>query len=866
MGRRPSKRKKQRLTVIASALVILAVPIVLAGLIGLESTDPRSKAGLGFQTDLKCVLYFPYVDPNSLEVGKRATVEILADVRDQDAIENYGEEWITNISIFATESKEYGTDDFREVYSRNFDQKIKVSQASEQFLYQPQNVGTYSLTGEVTTINSNGIQGTHLCLLDRSYNQNILDAASTSGFDNTAILAQVVEENSAPKFTTELPSQDKNILKVGDSYEHTLKANDSDNDIQFDAAFTPDANWLKISDTQSTPNDVEVKFAGTADTPGSYLASVLIWDGWNGHTSSQSWVINVDQKENDIPKITFIKPSGNVTVNPGEEVEIEWKVEDLNHISNFKLYLAKNPSDEGTWKPLDENLDFNTTRYILNTTGLSAGDYYAVVKATDNQSPPATGTGSSEKITVSGKVNEENPDDGPQKPGAGVVSISPADKSTVNTTQPLIKATLIASEGHSVIENSIKFFLNNEDLSSKIEIQPHSESQVTISYKPEAELQDLSENKVKVLFEDSDNNKGEREWIFKVEIQPDQEEKVWNIFGYEITAKRGIIAILVLIGIILLAGGIPWLIYILVRGPKDRGEDYNYYPSYSPPTTPTSSGNSFTSSYDDYYGDSSGSSSSSESNSSSAATYDTSSTPATNVPNTSYSPSQSYTDTSIGSTYDGADDSQTSDYNGNNDTTGSSYSNSQISTDGTDNTDSGYTDSYSAQPAQSTTSPASSFSDSTSQTAADTGSSTTTVDTSTPEVSQEDFNSTTSAAKATDSMVSQQATETTTLDTSASNTQQTPPPQNNSYNSVPSVNQSPPTKNGEVTAAQFPSGVNTQDDSQQPSDAQVESIKKLAEQLKQETSESSSDNTFDNQDQSDSRPYSAPPPTVLSND
>ncbi|MBD3329113.1 hypothetical protein GF357_01310 [Candidatus Dojkabacteria bacterium] len=817
MGRRPPKRKKQRFTVIASALVILAVPLVLAGLVGLESADTRSSAGVGFETDLKCKIYFPYVDPNSLEVGKRATVEILADVRDNDASENFGDEWIKKISITAIESKEFGTDEFREVYNREFDTSNKISQASEQFLYQPQNIGGYSLSGEITTVNEQGIEGTHLCLLDRSYNQNILDAASTSNFGQRATLAQVVEENTAPQFTTELPAQNKNIIKVGDSYEHTLKAKDSDNDIQFDAAFTPDANWLKISNTQPTPNDVEIKFNGTADTPGSYLASVLIWDGWNGHTSSQSWVINVDQKENDIPKVTFTKPVKGTTVNQGEEIEISWQVEDLNHINKFQLYVAKNPSDESTWKPLNENLGFNTTNYILNTSALSAGDYYAIVKATDNQSPPATGTGSSEKFTVAGTTGSDDtpgPDDGPQKPGAGIVSISPADKSTVNTTQPLIKATLIASEGQSVVENSIKFYLNNEDLSSKIEIEPHSEAQVTISYKPEAELPDLSENKVKVTFEDSADNLGEREWTFKIELQPETNGKIWNIFGYEITAQRGIIAIIILIGLILLAIGIPWLIYILVRGPKDRGDDYSYYPNYTPPSTPTGVDTPFTSSSNDYY----------ESDS-------TNSTPQTTSP--TYNPSQSSSATN-GTSYD----------------TSSSYT-------------------------SSTPTPAYDSNDSVSQQS--TGASEGYTDTYNPQNSSPDYSSTPSAST---NEYDESSTYTDNQQTSTSEDFQQSTDNVPSYTSAPDVEESTPEvsygsnsdPNSQSASPSQPTTPPQNDNlNDQPSDEQVESIKKLAEQLKKEysddTSAESASGSAEGQDDSDSSgPYTAPPPTVLSND
>jgi len=585
-------KSKQKLVVMASILVVLTIPLVLWGIFSLESADIRSKAEQElFKSDLKCKISFPYIDPSSVMLGKNATVQVSGDVSDIETGETEVSESVQEITIYALESAPVGADIERQIFSKSYKVEDKVEVVSEQFLYKPENLGEYTISGLLKTVDQNGVEGSHLCLLERkplSYPSTELGEVSRPG------IAQVVANNVPPEFTTALPATALNDIKVGDLYNHTVGAKDIDNEIQYDAAFTPGASWLKMTSNKPDKNTVEIKFSGTAETAGSYLASILIWDGWNGHTLSQSWIINVNPKENDIPKVTVLKPVKGTKVKQGEEVTIEWKAEDLNHIETYDVFLSKTPGDKGTWIKLQQ-LGYNYTSLVYNTASLSTGTYTAIVQATDNQSPAAVGVGMSEVFEVGSVTSIDpttTPDDGPQISKARIINIYPGEMAVVNTLKPTVKATLVPAEKAQVMKNSIKMTLNDGDVTSKLTTKKvGTTSQLEINYTPDKNLEKDRKNKVVVSFQDSANNKVSREWVFTVEQKTD-DTSIIKIFGKEYTKKSLLTAVLILIGIIILAILIPWLIYVAMKGgDKDSYSSYaSYTPvkSYSSPTSDTS--------------------------------------------------------------------------------------------------------------------------------------------------------------------------------------------------------------------------------------------------------------------------------------
>lgn len=556
MRKSPQRKQNIRLTLIASLLVVLTVPLVTLGILDIQTFDDRSRAAQELQNSLKCTIRFLYVDPRSLDSQKSVSVEIMA---------NTPEESIQSIDILATNSDSSTDSVFKKEYSDNEEQVV------ETFVYKPKQLGQYYLSGTLTTKKASGSTGNYLCLLD------------TGG--TGAAKGEVISSNSAPEFTTSIPTSVTNTLKVGDTYSYTIKAKDTDsiNGFGYAYSFTPNATWLKASiDKKTVGNGTElsVKLSGITDYPASYLVNLIVWDGYNDHTRAQTWIINVDPKNNDIPRVTVSKPVAGTKIKQGDKMEIEWSVTDQNHIQQFKVFVASNPGNQATWIPINTDLDYDYNKRILDTSNLRPGNYTAIVQATDDQSPSATGTGLSSVFTV-GSITEipKGSDDGPQNREAQIINISPDENSNLKNVRPLIKASVIAGEDAKVKTDSIKMIFDGTDISDKLQVIKISESEYALTYSPSADLP-AGQHKVEVSFEDDKGTKINRSWTFTIE-QTEIEDEYITIFGQKIAKRTVIIGGLVILGVLLLAILVPWLVYALVR---KKGDDYNSYPIYEKDT------------------------------------------------------------------------------------------------------------------------------------------------------------------------------------------------------------------------------------------------------------------------------------------
>jgi len=556
MSRKPKALKKSRLQtrlqIIASLFVILAVPAVVLGIMDIQTYDTRSRAGTEQESLLKCRVKFLYVDPNSLQKDKTVTMDISASVP---------ESTITGVSLVSTIENEPDI----EIYSNTYTDGR--SEISEIFTYTPDALGQYSISGVLNTTDSAGVNRVYPCLLETEI----------------AYGAEIIEQNNHPEFISAIPEKSTNIIKVGDTYTHKIEAIDTDNYASFNYAysFSPSGNWLKAEiDKQQEGNGgkITVDLSGVADYPASYLINMLIWDGYNGHTKAQAWVINVDPAENDIPNVTFSKPAEGTKIRQGDDVEIAWSVEDQNHIVGFKLYISQNPTNQNSWILIDDKIDYDYGAFILNTANFPTGDYVAIIQATDNQNPPLTGTGVSNYFEIgSVTVIPDTPsDDGSQLRDAEVINISPDDGSMIENRRPIIKATVIAEKGAEVIRDSINFELDDVDLTGQLKISKINEGEYSLNYTSTEDL-DYGIHKVSVYFEDSKENKITKDWSFTI-LEPEDETEYVSIFGYKIPVRTAIIGGIVAFGLIVLAIVVPWLLYGLF---KKSDEEYNYdiYPT-----------------------------------------------------------------------------------------------------------------------------------------------------------------------------------------------------------------------------------------------------------------------------------------------
>ncbi|HVX92901.1 MAG TPA: hypothetical protein VHA74_02180 [Candidatus Dojkabacteria bacterium] len=528
---------------------MLSIPLGVYGLISLNNFDTSSNAGNQDQAVNSCFITFPYVNPQSVQVDKKVQVQISAYVPDEK---------IKEINIIDNA----GTPVFDKKYTQATNRVIDI------FIFSPKTIGAYNFMGTVTT-----------------------DKASRPCVVQSSTGVNVVATNTAPTFQT-LPNNaiPSNAIKVGDDYQYTLKVVDAESDtINYSFSFTPDTDWLKYTVLDDGgKGKLTLKFSGKPDRPASFLANIFVHDGYINHLVSQAWVISVDQDKNDIPKVTVIEPSTAQTVKRGDVLKISWSTQDLNKITKYDLFYATNPGNSSTWVPIAKGLSVKIGNYLFDTSKLALGKYTFIVQATDNFTPPATGTGVSPVVTIDTVGGTNNgPDDGPQLVDPQIINISPTNNSQIKNKRAAISATLIAGTDATIKKDTIKVALDDKDITETVSINPISDTEYTIVYNPTTDYS-LGVHKVSVTFEDSKSGKGSKEWNFELIADTTNNDNI-NIFGWSIP-KRTIYIVAGGIGLLVLAILIPWLLYLAWRGSRDQEEyDYTNIYNHTKPIEPTSS-------------------------------------------------------------------------------------------------------------------------------------------------------------------------------------------------------------------------------------------------------------------------------------
>lgn len=516
---------------------MISVPLAIYSIVNLPSFNTKEKAGdLTLDVDT-CQIRFPYINPGSIEVNKIVQVSVSADTP---------QEAITKVSVMDRS----GAVVFSKEYTDGRDRM------AESFTINPKEEGGFGLLGTLITD-----KGTRPCVIESKRQ------------------VMVVSANTAPEFKTQSTSaKPSNAIKVNDSYSYQLEATDLENDnINFAFSFTPNATWLKSTVIENgTGGKLSIKFSGAPDKPGSYLANIFIHDGYNAHLRAQTWVISVDQDKNDVPKVSVIKPATDVSINIGDKITVSWEGADLNRITKYELYIATNPGNENSWIAINKEISPKVGNYIVDTKSFKSGVYQFIVRAYDNYTPPASGTGFSAKVTIGDAkpVDPNKPDDGVVLQEAQIINLSPTNESSIKNKNAVISATLVPSKEATVKKESIVIKFDDKDITSKARISEGTDGTYSVAYTPETPHSE-GIHKVQVSFEDSKTAKATKDWTFTV-IPEDQNTDVIKIFGFEIP-KRLATIVAAGLAILLLALIVPWLLYLAWRGTKEENDYEDIY-------------------------------------------------------------------------------------------------------------------------------------------------------------------------------------------------------------------------------------------------------------------------------------------------
>ena len=494
MKKRNALKSDSKRFLLLSLFLVLCLPLIVWQVVN-ENFDLRNLAfnEVEVSEEHPCVISFPNVNPYTLEVGKTVRIQV------EGIATGSG---ITSVLITDSTGQKLFTKDY----------ESSENEIAETFEFTPTESKPYELIGTL----SEGSYST-ACVI-------------SSPYDVKGVRA--VTNNSAPEFTSSpidsTPSQD---IDTGISYEYTLTATDTEGDfINYVFSFTPNNKWLKYTVINDGSNgNLKIQFKGTTSEPASYLTNVFIHDGYSKHLRSQSWIISVNPEENDVPRVTVLSPWEALTLSQGDPLNIKWAATDRNAITHYELYLAQSLQDEESWYAVNKNIAYNLEEYTVDTTDISAGTYKAVIKATDNQTPPLIGRGISALIEILGE-EFDMPDDQVQIPEPQIINVSPTGEDNISNLLVTVRASLLASEGSNIVEDSIVVKIDGIDITTEIKFNKISESEFTVIYQTEKEYE-AGLHKVEILFTDDQGLEANKSWTFNITTEEKDPDKFY-FFGY----------------------------------------------------------------------------------------------------------------------------------------------------------------------------------------------------------------------------------------------------------------------------------------------------------------------------------------------
>lgn len=395
--------------------------------------------------------------------------------------------------------------------------------------------------------------------------------------------------NSPPNITSN-PYQDSEPsanININQNYSYNLAAQDPDEDT-IEIILVTKPNWATYNVNCQNQNCSSLVAAinGKPTQAGSYTFSFSLWDGIQSHYVTQTWIVNVNDPNNDTPRVTFSKPVANTSFKQGNKLTISWDIQDNNPVHTQKLYYTKNSDGRTNLKVIDDKLKYSVRTYIWNTKNVSPGKYYIVLTATDTYNPPATGRGISNQFTVevnpaledgkSGQKSDVSPVQSEKNPL--ILNEKPEDGSSITEFTPQISVTILSSKNAKLDKNKVKLFLDETDITKNADFTGHNKIEGNLVYFPEADLE-LGTHQVKVIVTDSKKRSAEKTWSFTItegaefeqieETETSADQQTVTILGFRIP-KSLLYPILIGLLILLSALLLPFLLYLSSRGNRPK--------------------------------------------------------------------------------------------------------------------------------------------------------------------------------------------------------------------------------------------------------------------------------------------------------
>jgi hypothetical protein len=493
------------------------------------------------------------------------------------------------------------------------------------------NEGTYNGEAIITDISGNK----YSCELVNNYGDNSITttpvtAAVTDFLDSIvqsvyAAASIVVGDNRAPTFSTNpyTQSQPGVSFVTNTSYSYVLTAQDQDGDpLSYTKVTAP--SWANVSVLQNTGGTLSLQITGVPTTGGSNLFSYTINDG-NGSFITQTWVVNVDFPDNDIPRVTIKQPTTGITRVQGQSFLLEWDAQDRNQIVKFELFYTRQLG--GTLTTFNNNIGFRVRSMTVGTGNIPPGDYYFVLKAHDNRNPAGIGQAVTQLVRILPKPQPTatvaptptqtvaptpSPTQAPTPTGTITptpsptmtpsptatptptptpsVSISPTPTEEIPTPTPelvfisitdptegaklasnkfKVVARIEASQNATLQSRNITVLVNSQEVTDSVTYSAEEGKTLTFTYQPRSLLPKGSHS-ITIKAQDSAGKTGEKKVSFSITdlTTSDTGEETTDFLGFKIpTGIRNVF--LVGIVILVLALLLPILLYMTwSRGSK----------------------------------------------------------------------------------------------------------------------------------------------------------------------------------------------------------------------------------------------------------------------------------------------------------
>lgn len=512
----------------------------------------------------------------------------------------------SGISKVQVELVRQGT--IEKTFTYNFDtnpRTILLDENSQPTLAYQFQQGTY--TGEAFITDKNG--KLYKCELTNVFglNNSKQKAIAGNSFEliksvEAAANAITVGTNNAPTFATDpkINSTPGTSIKVGNTYTYKLKATDVDGDpLSYKTVTMP--SWASASVLQNVAGTVELQITGVPTTGGTNLFSFSVNDG-AGHYITQTWIVNVDFANNDIPVINLTAPSTVISRAQGQSFQMQWDVQDRNQVVKFDLYYTTDLSKDPIL--LISNIDYRVRSLSVSTAKVAPGDYYFVLKATDNVAPPAVGEAFTPLVHVGAPLTSTPT----PTPSTTVTATPSVTVTTTATVQPTITVTITetpipspstkqqlevtftspkegdkisadtfkilgrvqATDGAKVTSKQLTLLLDDQDITSKLTFSAEEGTALTFTYSPKV-LLTVSNHTLTAKAEDSSGAKLEQKINFGITALTlsQTDTQVTEILGFKIPSS---LTTVVLIGIVILVVALllPIFLYFAWRGERTK--------------------------------------------------------------------------------------------------------------------------------------------------------------------------------------------------------------------------------------------------------------------------------------------------------